>query len=174
MGGVHRSRAALNTSVFFVLAPGLVAGLVPWLLTGWQVRRPPYWAPVRILGGALILAGVAVLVPAFVRFVAEGAGTPSPTAPTERLVVGGLYRYVRNPMYMAVVACVIGQALVLARPWLLVYGAALCVLFAAFVHWYEEPALASRFGPQYEAYRRAVPPWRPRRRAWEPGRADSP
>jgi protein-S-isoprenylcysteine O-methyltransferase Ste14 len=143
-------------------------------LTGWRVRRPPYWAPVRILGAALILAGLAVLIPAFVRFVAEGAGTPSPAAPTERLVVGGLYRRVRNPMYIAVVATVAGQALALTRPWLFAYAVALGVLFAGFVHWYEEPALARRFGPQYEAYRQAVPPWRPRRDTWEPDETDGP
>src|SRR6266511_908912 len=113
---VRKPMAAAGTAVFFVLAPGVVAGLLPWWLTGWRVRQPlPWWAwaPLRVAGGVLSAAGVAVLVTAFVRFVAEGAGTPAPAAPTQHLVIGGLYRYVRNPMYLAVVATIVGQALVL-------------------------------------------------------------
>lgn len=161
--------------MFFVLEPGVVAGLVPWWLTGWEIRQPvPFWMPLRVVGVALLVAGAGVLVHACVRFVVEGAGTPAPAAPTERLVVGGLYRHVRNPMYIAVAATVVGQALALGRPALLLYAAALCLVFAAFVHWYEEPVLARRFGRQYEAYRRAVPAWWPRPRPWEQGEADEP
>jgi protein-S-isoprenylcysteine O-methyltransferase Ste14 len=119
-----------------------------------------------VLGVLLLVPGVVALVAAFVRFVVEGLGTPAPVAPTERLVVGGLYRYVRNPMYLAVEAIIIGQALLLGQPALLVYAAAIGVAFAAFVRWYEEPALERQFGEQYEAYRRAVPAWWPRRRPW--------
>jgi protein-S-isoprenylcysteine O-methyltransferase Ste14 len=112
---------------------------------------------------------VVLLVPAFVRFAAEGAGTPAPVAPTEHLVVGGLYRYVRNPMYLAVVAAVVGQALALGQPALLLYAAAVGAAMAAFVHGYEEPALHRQFGARYEAYRQAVPAWWPRRHPWQPG-----
>ena len=77
-------------------------------------------------------------------------------------MVGGLYRWVRNPMYLAVVACVAGQAGVFGRPALLAYAAGLLALIVAFVNGYEQPALASRFGADYEAYRRAVPGWWPR------------
>jgi protein-S-isoprenylcysteine O-methyltransferase Ste14 len=96
----------------------------------------------------------------------EGVGTPAPVAPTERLVAGGLYRHVRNPMYLAVGAAIVGQALLLGQPVLLVYAAAFAVTVAAFVRWYEEPALRRRFGEEYEAYLRAVPAWRPRLRPW--------
>ena len=122
----------------------------------------PYSAPLRVVGAALIVAGAVVLVHAFGRFVREGAGTPAPVAPTEHLVIGGLYRYVRNPMYLAVLAAVIGQALLLGQPVLLVYAALLFVLFAAFVRLYEEPVLQRRYGEEYEAYTRAVPAWLPR------------
>jgi protein-S-isoprenylcysteine O-methyltransferase Ste14 len=81
-------------------------------------------------------------------------------------VVGGLYRYVRNPMYLAVVAVVVGQALLLGRLELLLHAAALVVAFVAFVRWYEEPTLRRRFGAGYEAYSRAVPAWGPRGRPW--------
>ena len=161
--------------MFFVLAPGVVAGLVPWWLTGWQLRQPvPYWAPLRVAGAVLIAAGALVLIRAFVQFVVEGIGTPAPVAPTERLVVGGLYRYVRNPMYLAVVATIVGQGLALGQPALLLYAAAVGAAMGVFVHWYEEPTLRAQFGAQYEAYRRAVPAWRPRSRPWEPNEIDRP
>lgn len=108
-----------------------------------------------------------MLVHAFARFVIEGLGTPAPVAPTERLVVGGLYRDVRNPMYLAVAATILGQALILGRPGLLVYAAAFGAAVVAFVQIYEEPTLAERYGEAYEAYRRAVPAWWPRRRPWD-------
>jgi protein-S-isoprenylcysteine O-methyltransferase Ste14 len=152
--------------VFLVVAPGVVAGLIPWWITGWDARDlSPYWWPVRIAGAVLIVAGAVVLLQAFARFVWEGIGTPAPVAPTERLVVGGLYRYVRNPMYLAVAAIILGQALLLGRPVLLLYAAAFCVAVFAFVHWYEEPTLGRQLGAQYEEYRRSVPGWWPRRPA---------
>jgi protein-S-isoprenylcysteine O-methyltransferase Ste14 len=156
-------RAAAGSTLFLLLAPGVVAGLIPWWLTGWEVEDPTsFWAPVRLVGAVLIVAGAAVLLHAFARFVVEGIGTPAPIAPTERLVVGGLYRYVRNPMYLAVLATVVGQALLLGRLELLAYAAVLAAAFATFVHWYEEPTLRRRFGEEYDAYRRAVPAWIPR------------
>jgi protein-S-isoprenylcysteine O-methyltransferase Ste14 len=164
---VRRALAAAGSAVFFVLAPGVMAGLIPWALTGWDARHT--WPVLRVLGAVLIAAGVVVLVQAFVRFVVEGMGTPAPVAPTEHLVVGGLYRHVRNPMYMAVTAIIAGQALVLGRPALLLYAAAFVAVTSAFARWYEEPALRQQFGAEYEAYRRAVPGWWPRRQPWHPG-----
>jgi protein-S-isoprenylcysteine O-methyltransferase Ste14 len=150
-----------------VLVPGTVAGLIPWLLTGWETRDP--WLPLQVAGVVLIVAGVGVLLHAFLRFVVEGVGTPAPVAPTEHLVVGGLYRYVRNPMYLAVAATIVGQALVLGRPVLLLYAAIFGVTVYAFVRGYEEPTLQGQFGDQYEEYRREVPGWWPRRRPWRAG-----
>ena len=159
-----RIRAALGSGLFLVVAPGVVAGLVPWWLTGWQPGST--WLPLQVLGASLIVAGVIVLVDAFIRFVVEGIGTPAPVAPTQRLVVGGLYRYVRNPMYLAVGATIVGQALLLGRPVLLLYAAAFAAVVFAFVRLYEEPTLARQFGAQYEDYCRAVPGWWPRLRPW--------
>ena len=154
--------------MFFALAPGFVAGVIPWWLTGWGMQTPlPYWAPVRIVGAIMIGAGALVLIHAFVRFVVEGAGTPAPVAPTERLVVGGLYRYVRNPMYLGVLSAIVGQALVLGQPKLIAYALVVFISVAAFVRLYEEPVLSHRYGAQYETYRRAVPAWWPRLRAWK-------
>jgi protein-S-isoprenylcysteine O-methyltransferase Ste14 len=165
---MRKSTAAVGSAAFFVLAPGIVAGLIPYWLSGWQVRDPPVgWLPL-IVGLALVVAGAGVLISAFVRFVVEGGGTPAPVAPTEHLVVGGFYRYVRNPMYLAVVAIILGQALALGHRTLLGYGIAVWIVFAAFVTLYEEPVLERRYGAQYDAYRRAVRAWVPRVRAWTP------
>jgi protein-S-isoprenylcysteine O-methyltransferase Ste14 len=162
--GVTRLRAALGSVAFLVVAPGVVAGVIPWWITHWEVEEPlPFWAPFRIAGAALVAVGVLALLDSFRRFVVEGLGTPAPVAPTEELVVGGLYRYVRNPMYVAVAATIFGQALLLGQLVLFAYGAVFVAVVAAFVRWYEEPTLARTHGEQYEAYRRSVPAWIPRR-----------
>jgi protein-S-isoprenylcysteine O-methyltransferase Ste14 len=159
---VRKTSAAVGTSVFFALAPGVVAGLVPWLLTDWDMRGPGTLSLLRLAGLFMVATGAGALVGAFVRFVVEGLGTPAPVAPTEHLVVGGLYRYVRNPMYTAVVATILGQALLLRQPVLLLYAALVAAAVAAFVHLYEEPTLSRRYGVEYDAYRAAVPRWLPR------------
>jgi len=167
---VRKPVAAVGSAVFFVAAPGVFAGVIPWLMTRWRVGHAlPFWTPLRVMGGALIALGAGVLIHSFARFVGEGAGTPAPVAPTERLVVGGLYRYVRNPMYLAVLAVIVGQALLLGQLGLLPYAAVVAAAFALFVHWYEEPTLARSYGAEYAAYRRAVPAWWPRVRPWKPG-----
>ena len=144
-----------------------MAGVIPWWLTGWRFVDPfPFWAPFRAVGLTLTAASAVVLVSAFVQFVVEGLGTPSPVAPTQHLVVGGQYRFVRNPMYVAVIASVAGQALLFGQPGLLVYAAIAAAAMVAFVRLYEEPYLAERFGEEYEQYRRNVPGWWPRLRPW--------
>lgn len=154
---MRKITATAGSAVFIVIAPGVVAGLVPWWLTGWRTGAA-YPAPVRITGAVLPAAGAVVLLAAFAQFAIQGRGTPAPPAPTEQLVVRGLYRYVRNPMYLAVLAVITGQALLLSRPVLLGYATVL----VAFVYGYEQPTLARRYGAQYQAYRQAVPGWWPR------------
>jgi protein-S-isoprenylcysteine O-methyltransferase Ste14 len=154
--------AVAGTAGFFAVAPGVVCGVVPWLLTRWEVgTHLP--SGLRLIGALVVAIGALLLVNAFVRFVAEGAGTPAPVAPTDRLVVGGLYRWVRNPMYLAVLATILGQALLLGRPLLVGYAVVVGIAVAAFVRFYEEPTLADRYGAAYEDYRRSVPAWLPRR-----------
>jgi len=121
-----------------------------------------WWVPARVVGAALILAGIPILVHAFVRFVVEGLGTPAPVAPPEHLVVGALYRYVRNPMYVAVAATIIGQALLLGQRVLFAWAAAFALAVWSFVRYCEEPILHRRFGAEYDEYRRTVPAWWPR------------
>ncbi|HEV2777980.1 MAG TPA: isoprenylcysteine carboxylmethyltransferase family protein [Actinophytocola sp.] len=166
---MRKVTAASGSALFFALAPTTVAGLVPWWLTGWRMRAAADWyLAVRVAGALVAVAGFAVLVAAFVRFVVEGAGTPAPVAPTEQLVVGGPYRYVRNPIYLALLAAILGQAMVLAQPVLVVYAAVAGAALVGFVLGYEQPYLAGRYGEQYARYRAAVPGWWPRLRPWRP------
>jgi protein-S-isoprenylcysteine O-methyltransferase Ste14 len=166
---MRRAPAAVVSAAFFAAAPGTVGVLVPYWITGWRLRDPfpgPVMIPLRVLGAVLALAGLVVLVNAFVRFVAEGFGTPVPVAPPDRLVVGGLYRHVRNPMYVAILAAVAGQAMIFGDPRLLVYATVLAVPVSSFVRWYEEPHLREKFGADYDDYRAHVPGWWPRLRPY--------
>ena len=160
---MRKATAAAGSAVFLVIAPGVVAGLIPWWLTGWRIGAA-YPVPVRVTGAVLTAAGAAVLLGAFAQFAVQGRGTPAPPAPPEQLVVRGLYRYVRNPMYLAVLAVITGQAILLGRPVLLGYAAVVAAAFVAFVYGYEQPTLARRYGAQYQAYRQDVPGWWPRLR----------
>ena len=119
------------------------------------------------LGIAILAVALVVLVRNFVRFVVEGRGTPSPVMQTERLVVGGDYRFVRNPMYLAVIGAILGQAMIFGSLPLLLYALAVWAMMATFVRWYEEPLLQSRYGDQYERYRHAVRAWVPRLHPWQ-------
>jgi len=171
---MRRSTAAIGSVAWFVVIGGTFAGLVPWLITGWQLHRPwPYWVVAQVAGVILICAGLVPAVHVFVQFTRAG-GTPIPLAPTRHLVVSGFNRYVRNPIYVGSVMIFAGEALLFGQPSLLLYTAVGWAAAAAFVHWYEEPSLARRFGPEYEAYRRAVPAWRPRLHPWTPGDRDAP
>jgi protein-S-isoprenylcysteine O-methyltransferase Ste14 len=155
-----RLRAAFGTFLFLLVAPGVVGGMVPWLITEWRAASPPRW--LQVGGWMLLVSGGGILIASFARFVSEGIGTPAPVAPTEKLVAGGFYRYVRNPMYLAVAAVILGQAAVLGS-WVLVgYGVVFGALVWSFVHWYEEPTLLRRYGSDYEEYLRTVPGWWPR------------
>jgi protein-S-isoprenylcysteine O-methyltransferase Ste14 len=160
---VQRTFAVLGSAAFFVVAPCTLAGLIPWSITGWQLQ-PPFLGLelTRGLGAILIFAGVPGVLDSFARFALQGLGTPAPIAPPRHLVVTGLYRYVRNPIYVAVVAIILGQAVLMADSRLIVYGALLWLFFHVAVVGYEEPTLEQTFGGEYEAFRAAVPRWIPR------------
>jgi len=162
---VDRIKAALGSLAFLVLAPGIVAGLIPWLITGWSPLPPGDWPGIlRWAGVILIAAGFAVVLEAFARFAWVGLGTPAPVAPTRALVVSGFYRYVRNPMYVAVGALIFGQAVLFASWGTALYGVAIVIAFDTFVRLYEEPTLLRAYGERYAAYCAVVPRWIPRLR----------
>ena len=154
----ERVHAWLGTIVFLFVVPGVVAGLVPILLHGQEtVGGIGRWP-----GAAGIAIGVVLLLHAFVLFAARGIGTPAPIAPTKHLVVTGAYRYVRNPMYLAVLSIIFGQALLYWSVAVAIYGVGVFLLVATFVRLYEEPTLQEQFGREYERYRALVPRWLPR------------
>ncbi|MDT7762082.1 MAG: hypothetical protein QOC63_1502 [Mycobacterium sp.] len=158
--------AAVGSAAFFVVAPGTFAGLGPWLITHWEI--PGSSPPARvILGVVLIVLGLIPPVHAFTQF-AKAGGTPMPVAPTDRLVVTGFNRFVRNPMYAGLLTVILGQALLFDSPWLVLYAVIGWIVTASFVHWYEEPTLAGEYSEQYEEYRRNVPAWTPRLTPWSP------
>ncbi len=163
---MRRSTAAIGSAAFFVVAPGTVVGLIPWLVTRWELPdSTPVWR--IVLGVLLIVAGLMPAVHAFVQF-AKAGGTPMPLAPPEHLVVNGFNRYVRNPMYVGLLTAILGQALLFGSLGLVLYAVAVSIITASFVRWYEEPTLSDRYGTEYEEYRRNVPAWLPRWRPWRP------
>jgi len=156
-----------GTAIFFLFVPCVLAGVVPWWITRWEFL-PPFFdlQATRAVGILLIVAGLPGLVDSFARFALQGLGTPAPIAPTQNLVVTGLYRYVRNPIYIAVVAVILGQAILFGDWRLMTYGGLMWLAFHAFVLTYEEPVLAQRFGTKYEDFRANVPRWIPRLSPW--------
>jgi protein-S-isoprenylcysteine O-methyltransferase Ste14 len=159
--------AIVGSAVFLVIAPGFVAGLVPWWISHWRVEAPFLGTRLfRVGGGMLITLGVIGLLDSFVRFALQGVGTPAPVFPTRHLVVTGLYRYVRNPMYVAVAITILGQGLLFGNVALLEYGGLVWLLFHVFVLIYEEPTLRTSFGSEYKSFCAEVPRWIPRFTPW--------
>ncbi|HXC95046.1 MAG TPA: isoprenylcysteine carboxylmethyltransferase family protein [Edaphobacter sp.] len=163
----RRISAILGTAVFLILAPGTVAVYIPWRISRW-ILHPSFFdfSPYRALGILLIAAGIVVVLEAFARFALQGIGTPAPVFPTRHLVLQGSYRFVRNPMYFALTALILGQALFLGDEHLLIYAIFPWLAAHLFVVLYEEPTLRKTFGPEYEAYFTHVPRWIPRLTPW--------
>src|SRR5215470_10749184 len=164
---MSKAIAVLGSALFFVIAPLVLAGFVPWSVTQWEFRPALFGVDLtRALGGLLIIIGAPGLVDSFARFALEGLGTPAPIAPPQKLVVTGLYRYVRNPIYIAVVAVILGQALLFGDGRLVWYGALLWLFFHAWVVVVEEPELEQTFVTEYARFRTNVPRWIPRLTPW--------
>ena len=163
----ERLKAIAGSIVFLFVAPGIVAGLIPYALSGWRME-PALWGPepLRWVGMLPLVLGGVLLLETFARFALQGLGTPAPIAPTKTLVVTGSYRFVRNPMYAAVVSLILGQGLLLGSLGTLVYGAIVWLTVNLFVLAYEEPTLSRDYGEQYARYRANVRRWIPRLTPW--------
>jgi protein-S-isoprenylcysteine O-methyltransferase Ste14 len=162
---MQRAAALLGSAIFLVIAPGTLAVLLPWYFTHWHFE-PPLFPVARGLGGVLVVAGLPILLDSFGRFALQGLGTPAPVMPPKHLVVTGLYRHVRNPMYVAVTALIVGQGLLFGSVVVIAYGAIVWVGFFLFVLVYEEPALDDQFADEYKRYRANVRRWVPRIKPW--------
>jgi protein-S-isoprenylcysteine O-methyltransferase Ste14 len=150
-----------------IVVPALIIWLTDSLEVGWGLPAP-LGILVALLGAILIACGVVLWYWTVTLFARIGKGTLAPWDPTQRLVVEGPYRYVRNPMITGVVTALVGEATLLGSPPLLVWAAA---FFAINTIWFplaEEPGLERRFGADYLDYKRNVPRWIPRLRPWEP------
>lgn len=145
-----------------ILLPGFFAGYVPWRFFGLGGARLDVFSPASVLGLLSIGTGAALLGACILEFARSGRGTLSPVDPPRRLVVRGLYRYVRNPMYLSVTTIVLGEALLIQSRELAVYWALWFLGANLFVIGYEEPTLRQRFGASYDEYKRQVGRWLPR------------
>ena len=156
----------LLRSIFFTfLQPGTVTVLIPyWLISSRRAGTFSNHQALRYLGLPLIVIGAARLLWSIWKFFSEGRGTISPIDPPKHLVVRGLYRYVRNPMYVAVVTTLIGEAIFFISAPVLIEAGVFFVLANLFVAFYEEPALRRQFGESYERYLQTVGRWIPRYR----------
>src|SRR5712692_8236950 len=156
----------LRSLFFTILQPGTVAVLIPyWLISSRGAGSLASRLAVRYIGLPFIVIGAATLLWCIWDFFSSGRGTISPIDPPKHLVVRGLYRYVRNPMYIAVVTTLIGEAILFMSLPVLVEAGVFVVLANLFVAYYEEPALRRRFGESYERYSRTVGRWIPRFRS---------
>lgn len=155
-----RTWLALRALLFLILIPGTVAGYIPFRIVRTTTAASSIGVSVAsILSVCLITGGLFVLLRCVWDFFAAGRGTLAPVDPPRRLVVTGLYRFTRNPMYNGVLAMLVGEAWLFRSTTLLQYAAAMFVLFNLVVLIYEEPALESQFGESYRAYRRKIPRW---------------
>lgn len=157
----------LGSILFLFVAPGVIAGVIPWGISGYRMEPALLgFEPFRWIGGLLLVLGATLLIETFVRFARQGRGTPAPIYPTEHLVITGSYRFVRNPMYVAVISLILGQALLFGSVAVLVWGLVVWLTVHLFVLAYEEPTLQSTFGAEYDAYRAGVRRWIPRLTPW--------
>jgi protein-S-isoprenylcysteine O-methyltransferase Ste14 len=150
----------LRNLFFALLQPGVVAGLLPYLILrsnhGWHL---PDWISLPYAGVLLWIPGFVILVKCIADFAREGKGTLSPVDPTKKLVISGLYRYSRNPMYVGVMLMLVGEVIFFQSGMLAIYVALIFLLFYGFVIWFEEPRLNKAFGQEYAAYKKAVRRW---------------
>lgn len=166
---MRRSVASACTVAWGVALGGTFGCLLPYLMDDWHLRQPlPYWVVAQAAGVLLICASLIPVVRSFADFVRAG-GTPVPVASPPRLVVTGYYRYVRNPIYVGFLGIMLGQTLLFGSAGLLKYTAVAWCIGAVAVRCYEQPALARRFGAEYQEYRRNVRAWLPRLHPWTPG-----
>ncbi len=160
--------AVVGSALFLAIAPGTVAGFLPWYISHWRFQPAFFESDLsRYVGAALIVLGLIPLLESFVRFALKGVGTPAPVFPTRHLVVTGFYRRVRNPMYVGVAAAILGQGLLFGDIRLLLYAVVIFLCFHLFVVFYEEPALRRQFGEEYVTFRKHVPRWLPRLMPWK-------
>lgn len=151
----------LRNLLFTILQPGMVAGVVPYWLANTQfqnVLRSAFRLP-QYIGIVVFTLGLIILFHCIFRFIVEGKGTISPADPTKHLVIKGLYKFSRNPMYVGVMMILIGETIFCSSPSLLIYSILILTAFNLFITYREEPRLKKDFGEEYDTYKRKVRRW---------------
>jgi protein-S-isoprenylcysteine O-methyltransferase Ste14 len=148
-----------------LILPFTVLIIVPALIERKWVAAPA----AQLIAGVLIaLLGLFVMAQTIVTFIRIGKGTLAPWSPTHKLVVGGMYAYVRNPMILGVITVLIGESVVISSRPILLWAALVFIINTVYFMFSEEPALQKRFGEEYREYKKNVPRWIPRMRPWKP------
>ena len=156
-------RQTIETIVAAILVPGIADGYIPYLILAHTGRRwPAHSGVLEALAVALAVLGAAAMIWVAVAFVRRGKGTPIPLDPPKEFVAQGLYRHVRNPMYVGALSVLAGEALFFRSWWILLYGAGLWTVLHVFAVLIEEPQLERRFGETYRRYKTTTPRWLPR------------
>ncbi len=153
----------LRSLLWVIICPGTVSMLLPWIILSRVGSGIHQWSRFQWSGMLLIGAGACILLWCIYAFATQGKGTLSPVDPARRLVVSGLYRYVRNPMYLGVTTVLLGETLLFESMPLLGYTGLVFLLFNLFIRLYEEPYLRRQFGEGYERYCEKVGRWLPGR-----------
>lgn len=166
---MHKRTTVLGSVLFFLAAPFMVGFVIPWWMAGWPA---PAFTWRGVAGLLLVVIGIIPLADSFARFALVGLGTPAPVAPTRHLVVTGFYRYVRNPMYLGVLAIILGNGVLLSDIWIAAYAIGIALAFASFVYVYEEPTLRDQFADEYREYCAHVRRWIPRLTPWTQARRE--
>ena len=160
--GERNVKPLLPTLLFTIVVPGTVAGLIPYLIQRNYDTLSLNLGPGQYLGILLIILGVIVYLATAGAFAIIGRGTPAPIRPTQKLVIEGLHRYVRNPMYLGVLSVLLGDALWFQSGLILIYMAFIFAMFNTFIWFYEEPTLRRTYAEDYIRYCESTPRWIPR------------
>jgi len=152
----------LKTIIFTIVVPGTVVVYIPYRLLASETGRPFLdLGFLRYLAVVPIVLGAAIYLRCAWDFTFTGKGTPAPIDPPKQLVVRGLYRWVRNPMYVGILLLLFGEAGLFESRNVFVYAAVVFLVFHIWVVLYEEPILKQKFGESYQQYGETVPRWMP-------------
>ena len=157
---------SLKSAVATIVVPGAACVLIPYyILNGARISLTPPLGILQVM--AILIAGLGLYMIVWVStaFVRQGKGTPIPIDPPTQLVITGLYRYVRNPMYVGAVLIILAEAIYFGSAWLMLYAVGLWAALHTALVVFEEPQLKKRFGADYEQYLKAVPRWIPKMRS---------
>lgn len=151
----------IRNLIFTILQPGIVAGLIPYYIVkrNLQEMDASLFSLYHYTGLAILFIGIIIMLYCIFDFAAKGRGTLSPADKTKQLVISGLYKYSRNPMYIGVLSILLGECIFMQSTRLFIYTLFVFVGFYVFVIFYEEPRLKKDFGKEYEDYKKSVHRW---------------